>query len=97
MTVVGETAVVKCSQQGHYMGTMHRKCFLGAEDGIWGVSQGHCFAIPMVVVVSVLGVVIVAGIIYIAVKIHRRKPAPGKAKKSLLSSSAGNRGKESKV
>ena len=97
VTVVGETAVVKCSQQGHYMGTMHRKCFLGAEDGIWGVSQGHCFEIPMVVVVSVLGVVIVAGIIYIAVKIHRRKPAPGKAKKSLLSSSAGNRGKESKV
>ena len=97
MTVVGETAIVKCSQQGHYMGTMHRKCFLGEKDGIWGITEGRCFAIPMVVTVTVLGIVIVAGIVYIAIKIHRRKPTPGKAKKSLLSSNAGNRGKESRV
>ena len=96
-TVVGETAIVKCSQQGHYMGTMHRKCFLGEKDGIWGITEGRCFAIPMVVTVTVLGIVIVAGIVYIAIKIHRRKPTPGKAKKSLLSSNAGNRGKESRV
>ena len=51
----------------------------------------------MVVTVTVLGIVIVAGIVYIAIKIHRRKPTPGKAKKSLLSSNAGNRGKESRV
>ena len=97
VTVVGETAVVKCSQQGHYMGTMRRKCFLGTEDGMWGITEGHCLATPMVVTVSLLGVLIVAGIIFVAVKIHRRKPAPGRAKKSLLSSNAGNRGKESRV
>ena len=79
------------------MGTMHRKCFLGEKDGIWGITEGRCFAVPMVVTVTVLGIVIVAGIVYIAIKIHRRKPTPGKAKKSLLSSNAGNRGKESRV
>ena len=87
-TVVGETAVYDCANQGNYIGTQKRACVLGATDGEWEKPSGACLAIFTIIILVVVVIIIVAVVILLLIRISRRRKAVGgvKTKKNMKKS-----------
>ena len=73
VTVVGEEAVYECSRQSQSIGTQRRYCMLGSRDGEWGLVKGSCIPMALVVVGVLIALGVVLVVIYLLLRIRRRK------------------------
>ena len=81
ITPVGETSVYQCSTQGSYVGTQRRVCKLGKSDGEWERATGMCVSMLMVGVLVLVGVLVVLFVVFVAMRLTRRRKTVGGVKK----------------
>ena len=87
-TVVGETAVYECSNDGSYFGSLKKTCVLGEKDGEWEDTKGFCM--PQYVLYIIIAVVVVVIVIVIIVLVSKKSKSknPKKASGSVKPSSS---------
>ena len=76
-TPVGEDVEYPCSKQGSYVGTQRRLCVLGEKDGEWQKVRGSCVSVSVMVVGAVVGIIIIAVVIYLIVRSSHKTRAVG--------------------
>ena len=70
-TIVGETAVYECSNDGSYIGSLKKTCMLGEKDGEWAATKGFCM--KTYVLYIIIGVVVVIFVIVIIIVVTKKK------------------------
>ena len=81
VTPVGETSVYNCATQGSYVGTQRRVCKLGTADGEWERATGMCVSLLVVGLLVLVGVLVVLFLVFILMRVTRRRKAVGGVKK----------------
>ena len=76
-TQVGNEAVYECASKGSYVGTVKRRCVLGATDGEWEKSSGVCISVVTIVILVVVVIVIILIVVFILLRVTRKKKAVG--------------------
>ena len=79
-TNVGEVFVYDCAQGGAYVGTEKRACNLGKYDGEWGPVSGYCMPIAMIIILVVIGLIIIAIVAFVLIRVTGRAKAVGGVK-----------------
>ena len=72
-TYVNEVAIVECSTQDPYFGTIRRTCVLGETGGVWQESQRNCKSIILTLFyVAVVVVVCVFVVVYVLLSFKKK-------------------------
>ena len=74
-TEVGNEVVYQCSDQGYYIGSKKRTCYLGESNGVWTKTSGFCMSIMVLVVIIIVVIIVVVVIVLALVKVNKKKSA----------------------
>ena len=75
-TIVGETAVYECSNDGSYIGSLKKTCVLGEKDGEWAATTGFCMKTYVLYIIICVVVVIIVIVLAIVLSKMKKKDTP---------------------
>ena len=88
-TVVGETAVYECSNDGAYIGSLKKTCVLGEKDGEWAATTGFCMkTYVLYIIICVVVIIIIVVVAILVSKNKKAAPPPTKSTGSVKPSAS---------